>query len=319
MANDTIQSRYDWHFAFDGDAVLNKEELIRQYIAYMFDRTQSMFKYKGLPETIPQKELEKYLQLYGRVFLIKSEGKWYATFGSFGGEMNPYYIPKDAYIVNPWLKGVDGNYEIGKDCYLIRNDYWMVSLLPLARKYATLLAEADISLRMALINSRIRKTIVCDNDKTKAEVDQYLKNIEEGKSLASIGAKAFFDGIKIEEGSSSGMNQIKEIIEAKQYLVSQWFIDLGLNSNFNMKREAINSAESGMNEDILLPLVDQMVKERKEGFDLFNKSEGLNIEVELNSSWEEVHKEVHEHTTEGTETKEDEGEPQDDSDNERTE
>jgi hypothetical protein len=53
-----------------------------------------------------------------------------------------------------------------------------------------------------------------------------------------------------------------------------------------MKRESINSGESQLNNDALLPLVDNMLKCRQEGFDRVNEKYGTNIKVELNSSWQ---------------------------------
>lgn len=315
---DKTQSRWDWRFGFGEDSILkNKEYLKRSYIAYMMNRTQEMFKWNGLPETIPYRELERILQTYGKAFIVKKNGDLYAVWGEFGGELNPYYFPVNAIISNPWLDYVQTD-VIGKDCELIRNDFLMLGLIPLSDKYASLLAEADISIRYGEINSRFRKIIIADNDKAKADADQYLKDVEEGQKLSSIGAKAFFDGIKIEEGTSGANNQIKELIELKQYLISQWFIELGLNSNFNMKREAINSAESGMNADILLPLVDQMWRERKEACERINKLYGTNISVELDSSWKDVHETYHA-KTDGMKEPEENGKEEDGNDGNQNE
>ena len=41
----------------------NKHENVDNFIRYMLTRTLQMFEYKGLPETIPQKELERLLQI----------------------------------------------------------------------------------------------------------------------------------------------------------------------------------------------------------------------------------------------------------------
>ena len=107
--------------------------------------------------------------------------------------------------------------------------------------------------------------------------------------MGVIGSKPFFDGIKTADYSSkASATNIKDLIELQQYLKSNWFIDLGLNANYNMKREAINSSESGMNEDALLPLVDDMLKCRKIGLEKINKMYGTNISVDLSSSWKEV-------------------------------
>ena len=54
-----------------------------------------------------------------------------------------------------------------------------------------------------------------------------------------------------------------------------------------MKREAINSAESRLNDDILHPTIDVMLQCRKKAVEKINKMFGTNITVELNSVWEQ--------------------------------
>ena len=54
-----------------------------------------------------------------------------------------------------------------------------------------------------------------------------------------------------------------------------------------MKREALNSAESSINDDILFPMVDELLKMRKDGADKVNAMFGTEINVELNSSWKD--------------------------------
>lgn len=77
---------------------------------------------------------------------------------------------------------------------------------------------------------------------------------------------------------------------------ASWFNDTGLNANYNMKRESINSNESQLNDDMLMPTVDDMLDCRQEGLEKVNAMFGTNITVELNSSWkinkEEANKDV---------------------------
>ena len=61
--------------------------------------------------------------------------------------------------------------------------------------------------------------------------------------------------------------------------------EIVLNSNFNMKREALGDGESSLNEDSLLPLCDEMLRCRQEDFDKVNEMFGTNIKVEFDSSW----------------------------------
>ena len=80
---------------------------------------------------------------------------------------------------------------------------------------------------------------------------------------------------------------LTDLIEYHQYLKAGLFNELGLNGNYNMKREAINSNESQLNDDMLHPLIDDMLKMRKEFCDQVNEMFGTNISVEFDSAWED--------------------------------
>ena len=54
-----------------------------------------------------------------------------------------------------------------------------------------------------------------------------------------------------------------------------------------MESESINSNESQMNNDALLPLIDNMLNCRKEFTENTNKMFNTNISVEFDSSWED--------------------------------
>jgi hypothetical protein len=52
-----------------------------------------------------------------------------------------------------------------------------------------------------------------------------------------------------------------------------------------MKRESINSNESQLNDDMLHPLIDDMLAMRREALEKVNEMFGTNISVEFNSAW----------------------------------
>ena len=190
----------------------------------------------------------------------------------------------------------------------------MVGLLPICQRYATLLTENNITLRTALINLRSAFVISAADDITQKSAEEFIRNIEDGKQ-AAIAEGAFFDGVKIQPalgGVSS--NYITQIIEAQQYLKASWFNELGLNANYNMKRESIMAGESAMNLDSLLPLADNMLECRRIGVEKINAMYGTNITVDFNSAWENVQQaceNVGEITDTENETAEQEDEPTD--------
>jgi hypothetical protein len=54
-----------------------------------------------------------------------------------------------------------------------------------------------------------------------------------------------------------------------------------------MKRESINSNESQLNDDMLHPLIDDMLRMRREALDQVNEMFGTNITVDFNSAWKD--------------------------------
>ena len=144
---------------------------VRQYTMYMFNRLQSMFEYKGLPDTIPQRNVELMLQTNGNVCITKVEGKLYAFTGGLGGEPNEYYMPTIYTVANPYLN-FSKNLKIDKDCIVIPNDALYIGLLPMFNRYASMLAENDATIRIADINARIINIISASDDRTrKSAVD----------------------------------------------------------------------------------------------------------------------------------------------------
>lgn len=266
-----------------------KNNIINQSL-YMLSRTQKMFEWSGLPETIPEKYLETYLQVNGFCCIAVGDesGSLYAFFGGLGGEPDAYYNPTICTVANPFLN-LSKNFKIDEDCIIIRNDPFYQGLMPLINKYASMLAENELSLNMASINTRIQQIIAAGDDRAKESAEVFLKKLVEG-DIAVMSENAFLDSDSLKTmpySTTASSGVIGDLIEYEQYLKASLYNELGLNANYNMKREALNSAESSINDDILFPLVDQMLKSRQEGADKVNEMFGTDISVKLSSSWKD--------------------------------
>ena len=62
--------------------VKDKDKALKTFTGYTLDKTQMMFTYEGLPETIPSEELEKILQSKGHCLIAEVDGKLNALSGS---------------------------------------------------------------------------------------------------------------------------------------------------------------------------------------------------------------------------------------------
>ena len=108
----------------------------------------------------------------------------------------------------------------------------------------------------------------------------------------AVADQTFLDGVKVNNVSVQGANSIIQLIELQQYLKASWYNEIGLNANFNMKREYLSEEELRASTDVLLPLIDDMLRCRKEAIDKVNSEYGTNITVDKNSAWENKQKEL---------------------------
>ena len=267
--------------------LLDKSWGIHLYIRQWLRMTNQMFKWKNLPETIPARIVELYLQTYGQIFFTEVKGEYYVFFGAAGSTPDVYYEPTEFIVANPALN-FSKNLKIGSEGVLIRNDSQFMGLLPIMERYAKQMVENDISIFDAQQNMRIQSLIVASTDNAKKSAELYLERVSQGKTGIIMG-KALLDdgGIQTKPFATTGTsNGLSQLIEMHQYLKASLLGELGLNANFNMKRERINTAESELNQDALLPLVDDMLAMRKMACREINEMYGLDIDVEKNSTWE---------------------------------
>lgn len=286
MATNNI-SRDDLIINLDASKLPNKKDLASEYLREMINRCNKMFTIKGLPDTIKQKDLLYLVLNCGYACYTKVNGVPYVFNCSLGGEPDTYYLPTIAIVTNPYLK-FNEQLVINKDCVIIKCTDTYDSLLPIHKKYANLLAECDISIKYACWNTRLLNLIVAETDKSKKDAENILKKIVEGEEYGIIGGKQGLENIKTYPYSAGTDNTINSLLELRQYLYANWYIDLGVNANYNMKREALSSNEVDVNENTLTPLIDNIEDNLKQAMEDIEKLFGDHYEVERNSSWYRV-------------------------------
>ena len=267
--------------------IKDKDVFVNAFVRRVLCMTSKMFEYSGLPDSIPQTEMERILQTNGVVGVAQVNGVLYALDGNTGGELDMYYRPTQYTVANPYLR-LNKTYNIGDDIAIIRNTPNMDSLLPVIGKYAVLMCDGTITLNMASILSRITMLISASDDKTKESADSFVAKILQG-DFSVIGENAFFKGVNLQTPPQGTSNQIGQLIELLQYYRATMLQDIGINANYNMKRERLNTAELETNVDVLLPYVDSMLQERVNGVNEINRLFGTDISVTLGSSWKLEH------------------------------
>lgn len=260
----------------------DKKRQLSNFKAVMFDKTLSMFDWEGLPESLPEVELEKLLQLNGFAVIAKYHGDLYAFDAGFKGQ-NAYNRPTHAIINNPALH-FSATLEIDKDCVLIKNDDMQQGLTRVYDKYGQLLIENEITMLINDYNKRIPFTISASDDATIASAKAYLQKIIDG-SIGVIGENKLFKSLNINQASTTSVTDFADLYGYHQFLTAELNNLIGLATNNNMKRERLTTNEIEVNKNASYPFTDNMLRNRQTAVDKINKLFDTDIKVEYSSIW----------------------------------
>ena len=269
------------------DNIKNKEKTISHLTELDLIKTNSIFNYTGLPDTINKHELEKILQINGYGIITEVNNELVALWGTEAPPYNIYYEPTKVIVANTW-GDINKTFTIDDDCILIKNDCYKMGLLPILTRYNTLLCETDITLLCALINMRTMNIIKANDDNEKKVADEFLNKLIAGDLSALLSSKYNMSDNYIETlpYSNTSTNYITQLIEIEQYIRGTKLNEIGLQSNYNMKRERLSTSETTLNEDSLKPLIDDMLEQRETALENVNKKYSTNIKVSKNSAWD---------------------------------
>lgn len=279
------------------NGVTNVQHNFHFYFDMLTNKCCNLFVWDGLPDTVDQRALNLSLVLGGKVCWTKFNDKLYALTGNIGGEPNAYYEPQFFIITNPILgskqvriRQKDGSSSIeGLDGILMGNsDVDIMSdrptggLFGLIYQFAGLLADNVSSLNCSQINGRVSQIWTADTDVLARSAEVLLRDIYDGKPYKVV-AQDILDKVGVLPSAESGQaNTLLNLMELHQFFLAQFYSELGIIANYNMKRERINTAESEMNSGCLDINIENMLKNRQEAVERINELFGTSISVEVN-------------------------------------
>lgn len=261
------------------DKLNNINNLIKSFL----NKTLTMFLYEGLPESIDYVELEKLLQIKGIAFITEYKENLVALpIDLIFDEVDIY---GDALKGNVYLNDTREVKTMNiEDGVLIKNDYLGIGLMDIFKKYGFLINESITTLYLSNLWKRTEKVFTANDDGTAESVKSYLEKVKNGE-LGIITSSLLYESIDVKTSQSIGTS-LHDLIEYDNYIKSQFYNEIGLYHNNNMKKERLVTSEVEVGKNSVYPLVDNMLNSRRKGIKELNEKYNLNVKVEFTSSWE---------------------------------
>lgn len=226
---------------------------------------------------------------------MKKGGKVYAIHGNPAGQPDAFRNPTQLVYANTVLGS--GNLTEGKDgvlVYLTPSDRLFTfttyggGLYSLIASTAQLLADNTSSINCAQINGRVQTVFTSESTQEAKSAEVILKDMYAGKPYRVIPSEILskFQAQPIAQSVTSSM--LMELVELRQYILAQFWNSIGLDANFNMKRERLITAEVEANSAALKVPIQTILDELNEGFENVKKTFDVELHAELNPEYKKV-------------------------------
>lgn len=274
--------------------ICDVEENYNFYFKWLLAKLHDLFIWKNIPDHIDVTALNNELFLNGQVCWTEmKDGKVYPLYGNVSGRENAFYCPTKYIIANPVLgsKSVNIDPLNGEvDGIMMYNSpadktfTWLPGsggLYQLIKQTATLLADNIVSINTAQINSRVNTIVTADSVQLKNSAEEYLKRLYSGKPY-TVMDENLLENIHINPVSSPQLaNVLAQLIELHQYIIAQFFNNIGIKTNPVNKKERLITGEIDSVDNFLAVNLNEMLKSRQVACALINAMFDMDISVEL--------------------------------------
>lgn len=282
------------------------------YKEFLLNRAARMFSMSGLPPDIDEQSLMLTKIIFGSVALYQSGDAFHLYRGYPGGEMGENFAPARYIGTNPGVTPSSIDKVTGVEVAVFFNGTLekfggmlfnpdlipkkkkeVIARLPFTPLYryiqrtAEQLEHIDISVKSLLRTSRASFFISAIDGQSKAAAETAINRILDGDP-ATIFLSGLLDNVKFDFAptASNAAGLLQELREQYQFTLAQYYHAIGINANYNLKRERLNSAEIDVNRPALLVNVADMEKCMQEGAEQARKVYGLDISVKLAEEWQ---------------------------------
>lgn len=244
-----------------------------------------LFKYEGLPDTIPAIELEKIMLLTGQAGITNTDKYGFVAVptAAYGVGLYPSFYPR-AIWATPLVKG-DG--VVNRDLVLMRNDNGLHSVSDIINRYARLLSDVESTMSLTLVNVR-QPALAAAPDEATAYSYQAVQLAMRLGHADAIMNRSILDDIKtIDAIHTVPPTLLTDIINAREELLSQFFAEFGVASR-QTKRAPMTISEVESDVQVMTVNITDMLESRQESLDNLRIVYGIDATVEIHPAYKPI-------------------------------
>lgn len=279
----------------DKATLKNEEDALKLDKSYTYwfytllERVARIFQWEGLDDICEQRQIELRALCDGFTGLVNDDiVGLMVTRGKFNGITQYSDLPfiseyTNFLYANPIAKG--GNPVIDKECVILNNTSLRTSILPLVKRYASLLAHAEISIKCSLIALRETEIFSVEDDKTRENVLMWHKKLYKGEPDVIVD-KSLVNAIQNISANHGQNNQSTiQAIDVRNQLLRAFYQDMGVRYTMD-KKERMVSDEVTSDNQVLLVNVNDMLKQRQKFCEKANRLFKTNLTVDFSPEFQ---------------------------------
>lgn len=244
-----------------------------------------LFKYEGLPDTIPAIELEKIMLLTGQAGITNTDKYGFVAVptAAYGVGLYPSFYPR-AIWATPLVKG-DG--VVNRDIVLMRNDNGLHSVSKVIERYARLLSDVESTMSLTLVNVRQPALAAAPDEATAYSYQAVQLAMRLGHADAILNRSVLDDIKTIDAIHTVPPTLLTDIINAREELLSQFFSEFGVASR-QTKRAPMTISEVESDVQVMTVNITDMLESRQESLKNLKAVYGIDASVEIHPAYKPI-------------------------------
>lgn len=292
---------YDMIVLKYGNKVLKAWSLKDVLINYL----APMFKYDGLPDSIPEEFIERFHILNGDIAVWKLDDKnafrykdeLIVSCCGYADKPDVYGIGER--VIATTLSGyVKEDLKEGESCAVIHNNSLYTSDMAIICYFTDMFTEMFTSLKTNIIYSRLKPVFKVSDEKERAAVlEAFTKIKDDSEPIQITSTNVLAEALAEAGANATDTIKVLDITDVKnadklQYIVKciddafRWFFSMigqAIQGNGKLAQQTVDEVQGTTSMSFILP--NDRLKMRRKGWDKANALFGINVTVDFSDAW----------------------------------